>query len=105
MKSKGVAGMIQVSDNWAMKTMCSNPECPKHTEYSGGEFRLVNDQWYCRECSRSAGASATCKNLWNFTTTHFTGRPIEVKDRNHLDRLCKEHGVSNFARENYERSW
>lgn len=89
-------------------TFCSNTDCIKSKEYSGGRFKLVGGKWYCLECAEWAGTGAImngAKNLWDFTTTHFNGQPIHVKNGKHLDQICRQFGVSNFARENYERSW
>jgi len=30
------------------------------------------------------------EELWNYTTTHFNGERIEIKDGAHLDRLCRQ---------------
>lgn len=89
------------------RTMCANPNCPKHNVYQGGTFkvRLSDGATFCEECFGSLGSIQTAKNLWDFTTTHFTGYPVHVRSRGHLDELCKTHGVSNHARENYERNW
>jgi hypothetical protein len=87
---------------------CANPACVKANEHRGGRFKLVGKQWYCKECAEWAGTGAVMspgKNLWEFTTTHFNGAPVHVKSGAHLDQLCKHFGVSNHARENYERSW
>jgi hypothetical protein len=88
------------------QTFCANENCPKHTEYRGGRFRFIGGKWLCQECWEWAGGLANAgKNLWDFTTTHFNGQPIHVKSGAHLDQLCKQFGVSNCARENYERNW
>ena len=86
-------------------SFCANENCVKHKTRCGGQFRFVNGKEYCLECSANLSVPNSGKNLWDFTTSHFTGHPVHVKSRNHLDQLCKQHGVSNFARENNERNW
>lgn len=90
-----------------MRTYCASETCPKHTEYSGGKFRYdtVSKQFYCEECFGIHARFNSGKNLWNFVTTHFTGERVEVKNAAHLQQLCRQHGVSNHAFENYERNW
>ena len=87
------------------KHKCANQNCIKHTEDRGGKFRFVRGEWWCDECAASVIVFNDGKNLWDFTTTHFTGERVHIRSRSHLDELCRKHGVSNFARENYERSW
>ncbi len=89
-------------------TYCANPNCLLHTERRGGHFRFneAKQEWYCEDCyAGSRVAFSDGKNLWDFTTTHFTGERVHIRSRNHLDELCKRHGVSNHARENNERNW
>jgi hypothetical protein len=86
-------------------TYCSNTSCKKSSTHMGGKFRLIAGQWYCMDCSPNMDVLSPAKNLWDFSTTHFNGHPVHVKSRSHLDQLCKTHGVSNHARENYTRNW
>ena len=82
-------------------TFCANPECIRHTQHCGGKFRMVGGKWYCYPgCAENLAVMSSGKNLWDFTTTHFTGYPVHVKSGAHLDQLCRQHGVSNHAREN-----
>lgn len=88
------------------QTYCVNPECPKHSQYRGGKFRLIGGKWYCSDCAEWAGVLPNSgKNLWDFTTTHLTGQPIHVKSLNHLRQLEREHGVSSHAANYMERNW
>lgn len=87
---------------------CANQSCVKASEHRGGRFKFVAGKWYCVDCAEWAGNGVVMspgKNLWDFKTTHFNGKEIHVKSGAHLDQLCREHGVSNHARENYERNW
>jgi len=92
-------------DHGFQKMFCSNSECPKHTESSGGKFSLVNGKWYCSECAGMAGCGSTAKNLWDFTTNHFTGHPVHVKSLAHLRQLEKQYGCSNHAANFDQRNW
>jgi len=87
------------------KMFCANETCPLHTEHRGGEFRLVDGKWYCKPCSRTVGTSQTCKDLWNFTTTHLDGTPVKVKSLAHMRQLEKQYGVSNCVANNDQRNW
>ena len=86
---------------------CANENCVKSREHRGGRFRFrpSDGKTYCEECFRVEVQMNGARNLWDFETTHFTGERVHVRSRTHLDQLCKQHGVSNFARENMERSW
>jgi hypothetical protein len=86
-------------------TLCSNPECPKSKEWSGGKFRLIRGKWYCVDCAEWAGSGQTCKNLWDMVTTHLNGQPIHVKSLAHMRQLEKQFGVSNWAANNDQRNW
>ena len=86
--------------------MCSALECPKHTEYSGGKFRLVNGQWFCDECAKWQGQlGAPCASRYEFTTTHFNGKPVRVRGLNHLRQCEKEFGVSSCIANMEQRNW
>ena len=87
------------------KTMCASESCKRHTEYTGGKFRLVNGQWYCHDCWGMTGSANPAKNLWDFTTTHFDGKPTHVKSLAHLHQLEKQYGVSNFAANYDQGKW
>jgi rubredoxin len=82
------------------------PTACKSCGQTGGKFRLVGKDWLCPKCTDGSGVLKNAgKNLWDFTTSNFNGQPIHVKSGRHLDQLCKQFGVSNFARENYTRNW
>ena len=89
------------------KNYCANANCPKNTIYSGVTFVFSREdgKMYCEDCFHIKPVLNSCKNLWDFTTTHFNGQPIRVEGGYHLDALCKQYGVSNHARENMERNW
>lgn len=89
------------------KQYCSNAECPKHRIHMGGRFKysVADGKTYCEDCFTVRNTLNDGKNLWDFTTTHFDGHPVHVRSGRHLDQLCRQHGVSNHARENYERHW
>lgn len=89
------------------KQFCDNQACKKHTVHMGGKFRvrLSDRKTFCEDCFHLEVVMSPGKNLWQFTTTHFTGYPVEVKSGGHLDALCRQHGVSNHAREHMERNW
>lgn len=91
----------------ALRNYCANPQCPKHTTYSGGEFVYSNEKraFFCKDCFYTPAIMNPGKNLWEFTTTHFTGQPIHVKSLNHLRELEKQYGVSNHAANHMERQW
>lgn len=86
---------------------CANEACPRHHIHTGGRFRVrMSDmKTFCEDCFHVQAVMSSAKNLWNFTTTHFTGEKVHVRNGAHLDQLCRQHGVSNHAREHYERSW
>lgn len=86
---------------------CDNPNCIKNTVHMGGKFRFrfEDKKTFCEDCFCPVVVANAGKNLWQFTTTHFTGYPVEVKSGGHLDALCRQHGVSNHAREHMERNW
>jgi hypothetical protein len=90
-----------------MRTFCGNESCVKATEYSGGRFRYDTEtkKFFCEDCFAIHAGLNPCKDLWNFSTTHFNGHKIEIKGLKHLDQLCRQFGVSNHARENMERNW
>lgn len=91
----------------ALNIYCGNPDCRWHTEVKGGSFTYSAERraFFCEDCFYWRPQLNDCKNLWDFTTTHFNGEKIHVRDGAHLDQLCKQFGVSNQARENMERNW
>ena len=86
---------------------CANESCRRHTEQLGGKFtvRISDGKTFCHECWQWAGTGATCKNLWQFETTHFTGYKTEVKSLAHLRQLEKQYGCSNHAANHDQRNW
>ena len=104
-----------VEENWLDKyreggrrrgVLCANPDCRWHKEVKGGTFNYSDRYrgFVCYDCLHIPLPS-DCINRWEFDTTHFNGERIHVKDRNHLDLLCKQFGVSNHARENDRSNW
>jgi hypothetical protein len=90
------------------KIMCANESCPKHTEYSGGEFNYSVERraFFCKDCFHSAPPILSdCADRWNFTTTHFNGERIEVRGKAHLQQLEKQFGVSNHALNYDHKNW
>ena len=90
------------------QVFCSEPNCRWHTEVKGGHFYYSAERrgMYCDDCFNAPPPVLNPgKELWHFTTTHFNGEKIEVKDGAHLDRLCRQFGVSNQARENMQSHW
>lgn len=85
---------------------CADEDCVKHTEHRGGRFRysVAEGKTYCEECFGLHMIHNDGKNLWDFTTTHFTGSPVHVKNLGHLRQLERQHGVSNQLANNYERN-
>lgn len=77
-----------------MKTMCSNVNCVKHTEYSGGRFLFLDGQWFCEECAASY-VPHTCRSLWDFVTTHGDGKRTHIKSLGELRAYEKRTGTSN----------
>ena len=92
-------------DHGYIPPVCANPECVKHTDRRGGVFTLADGKWWCQECLRFRAVFNDGASLFSFTTTHFNGKPVEVKGLNHLRQLEKQYGVSNHAA-NYEtKNW
>jgi hypothetical protein len=87
-------------------TLCANKECRWSREIKGGTFIYSHRYrgFVCEDCLH-VPLPSSCKNLWEFDTTHFNGEKIRVRDLAHLDQLCKQYGVSNHARENYKSNW
>jgi hypothetical protein len=87
--------------------LCANPDCRWHKEVKGGSFSYSAERhgFFCDDCFFVKPLLSDCKNLWEFDTTHFNGQKIHVRDRNHLDLLCKQFGVSNHAREFNRSNW
>lgn len=86
---------------------CGNEHCIKSREHRGGRYRYHtgDKKFYCVDCFAVRAVFNDGKNLWDFETTHFTGDRVHVRSRSHLDQLCRQHGVSNHAREHMERNW
>jgi hypothetical protein len=86
---------------------CSNQNCVKASEHRGGRFKLVGTKWYCADCAEWAGGAVmnAGKELYSFTTTALTGRPIEVKGKAHLRQLERQYGVSHQQLNNMEKNW
>lgn len=91
----------------ALNQRCANGDCPKHTIHTGGEFIYSAEKraWFCKDCFYVPTVLNPGKNLWEFTTTHLTGQPVQVKGLAHLRQLEREHGVSSHAANNMESSW
>lgn len=91
----------------ALNQYCANENCPKHTVKSGGEFiySMEKRAFYCKDCFHTPAIMNPGKNLWEFTTTHFTGEPVHVKSLAHLRQLEKQYGVSNHAANHMESGW
>jgi hypothetical protein len=90
------------------KMFCAEPGCRWHTESKGGHFNYSAERkgFYCEDCFNAPPPVLNPgKELWHYATTHFNGERIEIKDGAHLDRLCRQFGVSNQARENMESHW
>jgi len=85
---------------------CANPDCRWNKELKGGKFIYSHrfKGFICEDCG-FLPVPSECKDLWNFTTTHFNGQPIEVKGLNHLRQLEKQFGVSNHAANYERRNW
>jgi hypothetical protein len=86
---------------------CANPDCRWNKEVKGGHFTYSAERrgFFCEDCLFERPVLSPGKNLWEFDTTHFNGEKIHVKDGAHLDRLCRQFGVSNQARENMQSHW
>jgi hypothetical protein len=86
---------------------CAEESCPKHRIHTGGKFsvRLSDGKTFCEDCFQWAGTGASCKNLWEFTTTHFDGTPVRVRGLHHLRQLEKQYGVSSHAANYDQRNW
>jgi hypothetical protein len=88
---------------------CANPDCHWHEEKRGGNFEMRDGKLYCAECiemMRSAPVIGTsCKNLWDFTTTHFNGKPVHVQGLSHLRSLEKQYGCSSHIANHMESKW
>ena len=91
----------------ALNQRCGNPDCPKHHTNCGGEFMYSREKrdWFCKDCFYVPAVLNPGKNLWEFTTSHFTGQPIQVKGLEHLRQLEKEYGCSNHVANNMEKNW
>lgn len=93
------------------KTYCANPNCLKHTVYTGGEFIYSQERkaFFCKDCfyDGSSVLGNNAKSAFDFVTSTITGKPIHVKGMQHLQRLEKEHGCSsvvlNCDRSNWDR--
>jgi hypothetical protein len=91
------------------KTYCANPECPKHTVYTGGKFLYSFERkgFYCQDCYYDRGPILpnTAKSAFEFVTTAFTGKPIQVNGIKHLERLEKQYGCSSVVLNNNQSNW
>lgn len=87
-----------------MATFCGNENCVAHTEDRGGRkvFNKADGKWYCDGCFTVATVAEPGRNLWDFTTTHFTGERTHVKSLGHLRQLEKQYGCSNQLANNWE---
>ena len=96
-------------ENTRKAIYCANEGCRWHTEKKGGTFELHSGKMYCPDCVEvmhmGEHLSATCKELWDFTTTHFNGSPIHVRSLGHLRQLEKQFGVSSHAANYEQRNW
>jgi hypothetical protein len=83
------------------KSYCANPQCEKHTVYSGGEFiySAKEKKFYCSDCFRGGRSSlpTMAKSAFEFETDAFTGKPVHVESMQHLQRLEKEYGCSSVV--------
>ena len=83
------------------RTFCANPNCEKHTVYSGGQFfySAVRKGFYCSDCFYDGGPILpnVAKSAFEFDTTTITGKPVHVESMQHLQRLEKEHGCSSVV--------
>jgi hypothetical protein len=86
-----------------MATMCENVNCVKHTEYSGGRFKFLDGQWLCEECA-AAHVPHSCRNLWDFVTTHGDGKRTHIKSLGELRAYEKRTGTSNQLANNFEKN-
>lgn len=86
---------------------CANPNCQWNKEKKCGKFMYSSEdkQWYCVDCFRVPSSARNCNSQFHFTTTHFNGKPIEVKGIRHLQSLEKEFGVSSHALNFDEKNW
>jgi hypothetical protein len=88
---------------------CATKDCRWHTEKKGGGFEMRDGELYCEDCidARRYGdvIGTTCANLHHFTTTHFNGHPIEVRNLGHLRSLEKQYGCSNHVANNDQKNW
>lgn len=85
---------------------CAQESCPKHTQRLGGTFRVAGDgKTYCEDCFAICGVREPGKNLWDYSTTHFDGKPQYIGSLANMRRLEKKYGVSNQAANDYTRNW
>ena len=91
------------------KTYCANPECEKHTVYSGGRFMYSMERkaMFCSDCfyDGSTVLPSMAKSAFDFTTTTITGKPVHVRSMQHLQRLEKEHGCSSVVLNENRSNW
>jgi hypothetical protein len=86
---------------------CANKNCKKHTVHTGGRFRfkVSTGETFCEDCFTVAIQFDSAKNLYDYTTTHFNGEKIHIRDKNHMRKLEKQFGVSSVIANNMERNW
>lgn len=90
---------------------CAMEGCPKSLEHKGGGFIFSREKnaFFCEDCYRLMAGNQTIfnagKNLWEFTTTHFNGEKIHVRNLSHLRQLEKQYGCSNHAANFMEGQW
>jgi len=91
----------------ALNQRCGNVDCWKHTEQSGGEFIYSRErrEWFCKDCFNIPAVLSPGKNLWDFTTTHITGKPVHVTSLAHLRQLEKQYGCSSHIANNESKNW
>jgi hypothetical protein len=77
----------------------------KHKTRCGGQFRFVNGKEYCLECSANLSVPHSGQNLYDYSVTNLTGKPIYVGSLSNLRTLEKKFGVSSPVANNYERNW
>lgn len=94
-----------------MEQRCAMDGCTKHLERRGGGFVWSREKnaLFCTDCFRAMNGNNTVfnsgKNLWEFTTTHFNGERVHVRNLTHLRELEKRFGCSNWAANNMESRW
>lgn len=86
---------------------CANPDCVKHTEHRGGRFlySVTEGKTFCEDCFHMAIVANPGRNLWDYYTSHPTGKREYVGSLANMRKIEKASGTSNFAA-NYEtKNW